>query len=97
VLFNPCSIGDNPFFIFAYFAPFCLSKRSVDPAIGALWNAKPIPLGRLSQHLNLKDILLQCRQHLTPILCDNHRIFNPYRALTGKDYLRLDRKRHPFF
>ncbi len=29
---------------FGYFVPLCLSKRSVDPAIGALWNAKPIPL-----------------------------------------------------
>ena len=27
--------------------PFCLSKSNVDPVIGALWNAKPIPLGRI--------------------------------------------------
>ena len=29
------------------FCEFCLSKRRVDPAIGALWNAEPIPLGCL--------------------------------------------------
>lgn len=32
---------------FVYFVPLCLSECSVDPAIGALWNVRPIPLGRL--------------------------------------------------